>query len=69
MSTSTPNRATSPAGSPGTFAGLPEGLAQQVQDFVRKPGRVAINPVSCELHADRLRSRAGVTNDGAPEWI
>ena len=32
-----------PTGSPQTFAGLPEGLAQQVQDFVRKPGRLLID--------------------------
>ena len=43
MSISAPNRATNPAGSPDTVAGLPEGLAQQVQDFVRKPGRLLID--------------------------
>src|SRR5450432_4746757 len=43
MSTSTPNRTTNGAGSPQALAGLPEGLAQQVQDFVGKPGRLLID--------------------------
>jgi hypothetical protein len=43
MSTSTSSRATNGAGSPQSFAGLPEGVAQYVQDFVGKPGRLLIH--------------------------
>src|SRR5450432_2550660 len=43
MSTSTPNRTTNGAGSSQALGGLPEGLAQQVQDFVGKPGRLLID--------------------------
>ena len=43
MSISAPNRATAGAGSPQTFAGLPEGLAQRAQEFVRTPGRLLID--------------------------
>ena len=39
MSISTPTN----AGSPQTFAGLPDALAQQAEDFVRKPGRLLID--------------------------
>ena len=42
MSTSVPNRATNPGGSPQAFAGLAEGLAHH-QDFVRTPGRLLID--------------------------
>ena len=43
MSISTPNRATNGADSTRAFAGLPEGLAAQVQEFVSKPGRLLID--------------------------
>jgi delta 1-pyrroline-5-carboxylate dehydrogenase len=43
MSTSTPNRATNGADSSRAFAGLPEASAQQVQDFLSKPGRLLID--------------------------
>ena len=42
MAISTPTRTTSSA-DPHTFAGLPEAVAQQTQDFVRKPGRLLID--------------------------
>jgi phenylacetaldehyde dehydrogenase len=42
MTTSVPNRPSSPAGSPQAFAGLPEGMAHH-QDFLRTPGRLLID--------------------------
>ena len=41
MAISTPNRANN--GAPQTSAGIPKGLPQYVQDFVRKPGRLLIH--------------------------
>ena len=41
MAISTPNRATD--GALQTSAGIPKGLPQCVQDFVRKPGRLLIH--------------------------
>jgi propanol-preferring alcohol dehydrogenase len=41
MAISTPNRANN--GAPQTSAGIPKGLPQCVQDFVRKPGRLLIH--------------------------
>jgi phenylacetaldehyde dehydrogenase len=43
MSISTPNRATNGADSSRAFAGLPEASAQQVKDFLSKPGRLMID--------------------------
>jgi phenylacetaldehyde dehydrogenase len=43
MPTTTPSRATNGAGSSETTAGIPEGLAQRVQDFVGRPGRLLID--------------------------
>jgi phenylacetaldehyde dehydrogenase len=43
MPISTPRRETNGAGSPETLAGRPEGVAQRVQDFVSKPGRLLID--------------------------
>ena len=43
MSISTPKRAAKPAGSLDTVAGVLEGPARRVKDFVRKPGRLLID--------------------------
>src|ERR1700730_1758140 len=43
MPISTPSRATNGAAVSNTSAGLPEGLARRVQDFVSKPGRLLID--------------------------
>ena len=43
MSISTSNRATNGAAASRAVAGLPEGLAEQVQDFLRRPGRLLID--------------------------
>ena len=43
MSISAPSRATNGAAVPQSFAALPEGLAQWVQGFVGKPGRLLID--------------------------
>jgi phenylacetaldehyde dehydrogenase len=43
MSSSTANRVTNGVGSPQSSADLPAPVAQQVQDFIRKPGRLLID--------------------------
>ena len=43
MPISTPSRATNGAGSPETSANLPQGVAQRVQEFIAKPGRLLID--------------------------
>ena len=43
MSISTPKRAAKPAGSMETIAGVLEGPARQVKDFVSKPGHLLID--------------------------
>ena len=43
MPISTPSRVTNGAGSPETSANLPRGVAQRVQEFVSKPGRLLID--------------------------
>ena len=43
MSISTPKRAAKPAGSLDTVAGVLEGPARRVKDFIRKPGHLLID--------------------------
>jgi acyl-CoA reductase-like NAD-dependent aldehyde dehydrogenase len=67
MSISTPNRATN--GAPGTFAGLAEGLAQWVQDFVREPGRLLIDGEWVEAASGKTFETLDPASEVSLGWV
>ena len=69
MSISTPNRATNGADSTRAFAGLPEGSAQQVQDFVSKPGRLLIDGEWVEAASGKTFETFNPATEESLGWV
>jgi phenylacetaldehyde dehydrogenase len=69
MSTSAPTRATHPAGAQQTFAGLPEGLAQQTRDFIRKPGHLLIDGEWVEASSGKTFETLNPATEESLGWV
>jgi phenylacetaldehyde dehydrogenase len=69
MSISTPNRSTNGAGSTRAFAGLPEGCAQQVQEFVSRPGRLLIDGEWVEARSGKTFETFNPATEESLGWV
>ena len=69
MSISTPNRATNGADSTRAYAGLPEGLAQQIQEFVSKPGRLLIDGEWVEAASGKTFETFNPATEESLGWV
>jgi phenylacetaldehyde dehydrogenase len=69
MSISTPSRATNGAESMRAFAGLPEGLAAQVEKFVAKPGRLLIDGEWVEAASGKTFETFNPATEESLGWV
>ena len=68
MAVTTPSRTTSSA-DPHTFAGLPEAVAQQTKDFIRKPGRLLIDGTWVEAASGKTFETLDPATEESLGWV
>ena len=68
MAVTTPTRTTSSA-DPHTFAGLPEAVAQQTKDFIRKPGRLLIDGEWVEAASGKTFETLDPATEESLGWV